>query len=41
MYSKVNNIDNKVNVEKLNKEKLIRSFGLKSVPYVRIKTIKK
>ena len=41
MYSKINNKDNKENVEKLDKEKLIKSFGLKTVPFVRIKNIRK
>lgn len=40
MYSKVNNKDNFENLANLDKEKLIKSFGLKVVPFVRIKKLK-
>ena len=39
MYFKNNNKDNKVNIENIDKEKLIRSFGLKTVPFIKIRNI--
>ena len=39
MYSKNNSKDNRQNIENINKEKLIKSFGLKEVPYIKVKNL--
>ena len=39
MYSKNNSKDNKQNIENIDKEKLIKSFGLKEVPYIKVKNL--
>ena len=39
MYSKNNSKDNKQNIENIDKKKLIKSFGLKEVPIVKLKNI--
>ena len=39
MYSKNNSKDNKQNIENINKKKLIKSFGLKEVPVVKLKNL--
>ena len=39
MYSKNNSKDNKQNIENIDKEKLIKSFGLKEVPFIKLKNI--
>ena len=41
MYSKNNSKDNKQNIKNIDKEKLIKSFGLKEVPFIKLKTIDK
>ena len=41
MYSKINNIDNLENIEKLDKEKVVKSFGLRKVPFIKIKKFNK
>ena len=41
MFSKINNVDNLENMEKLDKEKVIRSFGLRKVPFIKIKKLNK
>lgn len=37
MYSKNNSKDNKQNIENIDKEKLIKSFGLKEIPFIKLK----
>ena len=37
MYSKNNSKDNRQNIKNIDKEKLIKSFGLKEVPYIKLK----
>ena len=39
MYSKNNSKDNKQNIENIDKKKLVRSFGLKEVPFVALKNL--
>ena len=41
MYSKINNVDNLENIEKLDKEKVVKSFGLRKVPFIKIKKFNK
>jgi hypothetical protein len=37
MYSKINNVNNKENIKNLDKKKIIKNFGLKTVPFINIK----
>ena len=39
MYSKNNSKDNKQNIEDIDKGKLIKSFGLKEVPFIKLKNL--
>ena len=39
MYSKNNSKDNKQNIENIDKAKLIKSFGLKEIPFIKLKNI--
>ena len=41
MYSKNNSKDNKQNIKNIDKEKIIKSFCLKEVTFIKLKTIDK
>ena len=41
LYTKNNSNDNFKNIENIDKEKLVKSFGLKEVPFVKLKRFEK
>ena len=41
LYTKINSNDNFKNIENIDKEKLVKSFGLKEVPFIKLKKLDK